>query len=114
MVIFLKGRLKLDDALDVGSVHGITGIIGSLAIGFVASTIINPSGPNGLFYGNAAQLGIQALGVVVAGVLGFGGTIIIMKVINVVIGLRVKEVEEEVGLDITEQGETAYGEDWGV
>jgi ammonium transporter, Amt family len=114
MVIFLKGRLKLDDALDVGSVHGITGIIGSLAIGFVASTIINPAGPNGLFYGNAAQLGIQALGVVVAVVLGFGGTVIIMKVINVVIGLRVKEVEEEVGLDITEQGETAYGEDWGV
>lgn len=45
---------------------------------------------------------------------GFGATIIIMKVINAIMGLRVKEVEEEVGLDITEQGETAYGEDWGV
>ena len=65
MVLLLKQRLKLDDALDVGSVHGITGIIGSLAIGLVASSLINPSGPNGLLYGNAAQLGIQALGVAV-------------------------------------------------
>ena len=114
MVLLLKQRLKIDDALDVGSVHGITGIIGSLAIGLVASTLINPSGPNGLLYGNAAQLGIQALGVAVAAALGFGGTVIIMKVISAVMAVRVKEVEEEVGLDITEQGETAYGEDWGV
>jgi Amt family ammonium transporter len=54
------------------------------------------------------------LGVAVAAALGFGGTVIIMKVISVVMAVRVKEVEEEVGLDITEQGETAYGEDWGV
>jgi ammonium transporter, Amt family len=112
-ILLFKQRLKIDDALDVGSVHGITGIIGSLAIGLIASTIINPVGPSGLLYGNLTQIGIQALGVGVAVVLGFGGTIIIMKVINAVMGLRVKEVEEEVGLDITEQGETAYGEDWG-
>jgi hypothetical protein len=49
----------------------------------------------------------------VAAILGFGGTIIIMKVINAILGLRVKEVEEEVGLDITEQGETGYG-DWSI
>jgi Amt family ammonium transporter len=111
--LLIKRHLKIDDALDVGSVHGITGIIGSLAIGIIASSLINPAGPNGLLYGNLTQIGIQALGVAVAAILGFGGTIIIMKVINAVIGLRVKEVEEEVGLDITEQGETAYGEDWG-
>ena len=112
-ILLIKRRLKIDDALDVGSVHGITGIIGSLAIGIIASSLINPAGPNGLLYGNLTQIGIQALGVAVAAILGFGGTIIIMKVINAVIGLRVKEVEEEVGLDITEKGETAYGEDWG-
>jgi ammonium transporter, Amt family len=112
-ILLIKRHLKIDDALDVGSVHGITGIIGSLAIGVIASSLINPAGPNGLLYGNLSQIGIQALGVGVAAILGFGGTIIIMKVINAVIGLRVKEVEEEVGLDITEQGETAYGEDWG-
>jgi len=111
-ILLIKRHLKIDDALDVGSVHGITGIIGSLAIGIIASSIINPVGPNGLLYGNLTQIGIQALGVGVAVVLGFGGTIIIMKVINAVMGLRVKEVAEEVGLDITEQGETAYGEDW--
>jgi Amt family ammonium transporter len=53
------------------------------------------------------------LGVGVAAILGFGGTIVIMKVIDKVMGLRVKEAEEEVGLDITETGELAYGEEWG-
>jgi Amt family ammonium transporter len=100
----------VDDALDVGSVHGLTGIVGSLAVGIIASSLINPAGPDGLLYGNPSQLGIQALGVVVAAALGFGGTVIIMKIINAVIGLRVPKVEEEVGLDITEQGEVAYDE----
>ena len=97
-ILFFKRRLQIDDALDVSSVHGITGIIGSLAIGIIASTIINPAGPNGLLYGNVTQIGIQALGVAVAAVLGFVGTVIIMKVIGAVMGLRVKEEEEEIGL----------------
>ena len=113
-ILLLKQRLRIDDALDVSSIHGITGIIGSLAIGVVASSLVNPSGPNGLLYGNAAQIGIQALGVVVATVLGFGGTIIIMKIINVVIGLKVNEEEEEIGLDTTQHGEREYGDQWGV
>jgi Amt family ammonium transporter len=112
-ILLIKRRLKIDDALDVGSVHGFTGIIGSLAIGIIASSLINPEGPNGLLYGNLKQLGIQALGVGVAAILGFGGTIVIMKVIDKVMGLRVKEAEEEVGLDVTETGELAYGEEWG-
>ena len=62
-IILLKERLRIDDALDVSSVHGVTGIIGSLAIGFIASALINPAGPNGLVYGNPEQLGIQAIGV---------------------------------------------------
>jgi ammonium transporter, Amt family len=109
-ILLLKEHLKIDDALDVGSVHGITGIVGSLAIGLIASTIINPAGPNGLLYGNLTQIGIQALGVGVAAGLGFGGTIIIMKIINAVIGLRVKGEEEEIGLDITQHAERAYVE----
>jgi Amt family ammonium transporter len=113
-ILLIKQRLRIDDALDVSSIHGITGIIGSIAIGLVASSIINPSGPNGLFYGNPSQLGIQAVGVAVAAVLGFGGTIIIMKIINSVIGLRVKEEEEEIGLDTTQHGEREYGDEWGV
>ena len=110
-VIFLKDRLKIDDALDVSSVHGIAGIIGSLAIGIFASSIINPMGPNGLLYGNPSQLLIQAIGVGVAGVMGFFGTYIILKVIDVLIGIRVSAKVEQEGLDIAEHAERAYSDE---
>ena len=106
--MLIKERLKIDDALDVSSVHGITGIVGSIAIGLVATTIINPAGPNGLLYGNSTQLAVQALGVAIAAVLAFVGTILIMRVIDVTIGLKVKSEEEEIGLDITQHAERAY------
>ena len=82
--------------------------MGSLAIGLIASTLINPAGPDGLLYGNPMQLAIQALGVAVAATLGFGGTIIIMKIIDATIGLKVREEEEDIGLDITQHAERAY------
>jgi Amt family ammonium transporter len=109
-ILLIKERLKIDDALDVSSVHGLTGIIGALAIGFVATTLVNPDGPEGLLYGNASQLAIQALGVAVAAGLAFMGTIVIMKVIDKTIGLRVTEVEEDIGLDIAQHAERAYVE----
>ena len=65
-ILLLKEHWKIDDALDVSSVHGITGIVGSLAIGLVATTLVNPHGPTGLLYGNPMQLAIQALGIAVA------------------------------------------------
>lgn len=107
-ILLLKEHWKIDDALDVSSVHGITGIIGALAIGIIASTVINPAGPNGLLYGNPMQLAIQALGVAVAAVLGFGGTVVIMKMIDATIGLKVREDEEDIGLDVTQHAERAY------
>lgn len=107
-ILLLKEHWKIDDALDVSSVHGVTGIVGSLAIGLVASTLINPAGPDGLLYGNPMQLAIQALGVAVAAALGFGGTVVIMKVINATIGLKVREEEEDIGLDVTQHAERAY------
>jgi ammonium transporter, Amt family len=110
-VIFLKDRLKIDDALDVSSVHGIAGIIGSLAIGIFAASIINPMGPNGLLYGNPNQLLIQAIGVGVAGVMGFFGTYVILKVIDVLIGIRVSAKIEQEGLDIAEHAERAYSDE---
>jgi len=110
-VIFLKDKLKIDDALDVSSVHGIAGIIGALAIGIFASSIINPNGPNGLLYGNPSQLLIQAIGVGVAGVMGFFGTYIILKVIDVLIGIRVSAKVEQEGLDISEHAERAYSDE---
>ena len=110
-VIFLKDRLKIDDALDVSSVHGIAGIIGSLAIGIFAASIINPMGPNGLLYGNPSQLLIQAIGVGVAGVMGFFGTYVILKVIDVLIGIRVSAKVEQEGLAIAEHAERAYSDE---
>jgi len=107
-IILLKEHLRIDDALDVSSVHGVTGIIGSLAIGFIASTLINPAGPNGLVYGNPVQLGIQAIGVAASAALAFGGTIFIIKIIDVTIRIRVKENEEDIGLDISQHAERAY------
>jgi ammonium transporter, Amt family len=107
-ILLLKEHWKIDDALDVSSVHGVTGIIGALAIGIIASTVINPAGPDGLLYGNPMQLAIQALGIAVAGALGFGGTVVIMKIIDATIGLKVREDEEDIGLDVTQHAERAY------
>ncbi len=110
-VILFKEKLKIDDALDVSSVHGVAGIIGALAIGIFASSLINPSGPDGFLFGNPEQFLIQAAGVAVAGTLGFGGTWIIMQVIKHLIGIRVTPEAEEAGLDISEHAESAYSEE---
>jgi Amt family ammonium transporter len=108
-MILFKERLKIDDALDVGAVHGATGITGSLAVGLVASNAINPAVPNGLLNGGGPGLLLaQAIGVGAAIILGFGATFIISKIIDKTIGLRVKEVEEDIGLDITQHAEKAY------
>jgi len=107
-VVLIKDKLKIDDALDVSSVHGISGIVGALAIGIFASSLINPAGPNGLLFGNFVQLPIQAVGVGVAALLGFGGTAIILKVLDRIMGIRVSHEVEDVGLDISEHGELAY------
>ena len=69
---------------------------------------LNPAGPEGLLYGNPVQLAIQGLGIAVAATLGFGGTVVIMKMIDATIGLKVKEDEEDIGLDITQHAERAY------
>jgi len=104
--------LKIDDALDVSSVHGIAGIVGALSIGIFASSLINPTAPNGLLFGNPSQILIQAFGVGVAALMGFGGTLVIMKVIDILIGVRVSPEVERKGLDIAEHAESAYaGED---
>lgn len=107
-ITLLKERLRIDDALDVSSVHGITGIVGTLAVGLIASSLINPAGPNGLVYGNPIQIGLQALGVISTAAFSFGGTIVIIKLLDKTIGLRVKEEQEEVGLDLSEHAEKAY------
>jgi ammonium transporter, Amt family len=110
-VVLIKERFKIDDALDVSSVHGIAGIIGALSIGIFASSAINPAGPDGLLFGNPDQLLIQAIGVAVAAVLGFGGTYAILKVLKFIIGIRVSKEVEDTGLDIGEHAEQAYADE---
>ncbi len=110
-IIIFKEKLKIDDALDVSSVHGVAGIIGSLSIGLFASKLVNPNGPNGLLFGNPDQLGIQAIGVAVAAALGFFGTWIIMKIIDFLVGVRVSPEVEDAGLDISEHAERAYADE---
>ncbi len=99
---------QLDESLDVWACHGLASTWGMIATGLFATTAANPGGANGLFYGNAAQLPIQLLGVVVTMVFAFGVTYILAKVLDMSIGLRVNHMEEEVGLDISGHGERAY------
>jgi Amt family ammonium transporter len=106
--IMLKSRLGYDDSLDVVGVHGLGGTWGALATGLFASKLINPSGANGLFYGNSSQLWTQLLAVVVTWIFAFVMTMIILKVVDVIIGLRVTDEDEEKGLDISQHNETGY------
>ncbi len=98
----------LDESLDVWGCHGMAGTWGALATGIFATTTINPAGRDGLLYGNPAQLGIQALTVVVAAAFAFIITWVLAKVLDATIGLSVSDIEEEIGLDISEHGERAY------
>ena len=110
-VVLIRDKLKIDDALDVSSVHGIAGIVGALGIGIFASTLINPSGVDGLLYGNYDQIWIQAVGIGVAAVMGFGGTWILLQLIKHLIGIRVEPEQEDIGLDISEHAEQAYSDE---
>ena len=111
-VWLFKHKLRIDDALDVSSVHGLTGMVGSLAIGFVSQKSLNPDGADGLFFGDARLLGIQVLAVVVAGAWAGFWTFVIAKIIDKTMGLKITSDEEEKGLDLVEHGEFAYHNLW--
>ncbi len=104
----LKARLGYDDSLDVVGVHGIGGTWGALATGLFASKAINPAGNDGLFYGNPAQLGVQAITVVATIAFALIMTFIILSILKATMGLRVSEEEERMGLDLTQHNERGY------
>jgi Amt family ammonium transporter len=106
--IMIKSKLGYDDSLDVVGIHGLGGTWGALATGLFASTLINPNGANGLFFGNPGQLWIQFISVAATWIFAFVMTSIILKVVDWIIGLRVTEEDEERGLDITQHNETGY------
>ncbi len=106
--VMLKSKLGYDDSLDVVGIHGLGGIWGALATGLFASLAVNPDAANGLFFGNPVQLWIQFKSVIATMAFSFVMTFIILKVVDLVVGLRVTAEDEERGLDISMHNETGY------
>jgi Amt family ammonium transporter len=106
--VALKPKMGFDDSLDVVGVHGVGGLVGALLTGVFATTTINEAGADGLLYGNPALLGEQALAVLVTIAYSFTMTLIIIKVVDVLVGVRVTEGDEVTGLDLTQHAEAGY------
>ncbi len=103
-----KTKFKYDDSLDAFGVHGVGGTLGTVMAGLFASVAINAAGRNGLFFGNAVQLGVQAGAVALVAVYSFLISLVLFKVIDLVLGVRVSRDEETEGLDISQHGESGY------
>jgi len=106
--VLAKAKLGYDDALDVVGVHGVGGLWGALATGLFASTAINPAGADGLFFGNPSLLGIQAMDAFSTIIYSLIVTFVILKAIDLTIGLRVSHEDEMQGLDLSQHSETGY------
>jgi len=107
MVAYVKPKLGYDDSLDAFGVHGIGGIIGAILTGVLATPAIQ-SAYSGAAYGNWHQLGVQLIAVGVSIVYSGVGTYILFKITDKLVGLRVTDKQEAVGLDESQHGETAY------
>jgi len=116
MVIFVKGVFGYDDALDAFGVHGAGGTIGALLTGVFATRAVNPifkdaQGqplPVGLLDGHPSQIGYQLVGIAMAWAFALVGTVVLLKVTDLLVGVRATEDQEIEGLDLTEHGEEAY------
>jgi Amt family ammonium transporter len=112
MVTTVKGWFGYDDSLDAFGVHGAGGSVGAILTGVFASSAINPvygaGKPTGGIEGNWHQVLNQFIGVAIAWVLSIVGTLILLKIVDMVIGLRVTRDDEIEGLDITQHGEEGY------
>jgi len=116
MVTRVKSMFRYDDSLDAFGVHGAGGTLGALLTGVFASSAVNPIFKNaqgstmasGVLEGNPHQLLNQLAGVVIAWGLAIVGTVIILKVVDATIGLRVSEEHEMQGLDLSQHGEEGY------
>ena len=104
--LFVRGRV--DDALDVFGVHGVGGMIGALATGIFATKAINPAGADGLLYGNPGQVVTQLIAVVAVALYAAAVTWVLLKLVDMVLGIRVSPEEEQRGLDVSQHGEVAY------
>jgi ammonium transporter, Amt family len=116
MVARVKAKFGYDDSLDAFGVHGAGGTLGAILTGVFATSAVNPifkdaqgnALASGLIDGNPQQLLNQLVGVAISWVLAIVGTLIILKLVDVTIGLRVSEEEEVQGLDLSQHGEEGY------
>ena len=116
MVTRVKAIFGYDDALDAFGVHGVGGTIGALLTGVFASRAINVvyhdvkgnATAVGWLDGNFGQVGYQFVGVIVAWVFALVGTLVLLKITDMLVGVRVSEEHEIEGLDVTQHGEEAY------
>lgn len=107
--MLLKGRFRYDDSLDAFGVHGVGGAAGALLTGVFATAALTPSGVGGgVLAGNSGLLLEQAIGLLAAGAYAAIVTLVILKVIEKTIGLRVDAEVEYDGLDGALHGETGY------
>jgi Amt family ammonium transporter len=115
LAVRLRSKVGLDDSLDVVGVHGVGGAWGALATGLFATVAISGiEGTDGLFYGDASQFADQVIAVAVTIAYSFGVTIVLLKVLDATLGLRVTEDEELAGLDASQHGERGYMLDTGI
>ncbi len=113
MVSKIKGYLGYDDSLDAFGIHGIGGMIGAIGTGVFATSMVNPAA-DGLLAGNPALLGAQLIAIAATIAYAAVMTLIILKVINKFLPVRVNKEEEETGLDMAMHGEDAYKYDMGA
>jgi len=104
----MKTKLGYDDSLDAFGVHGVGGFVGTFATGIFASTLINPAGSNGLLFGSHQLFVSQMTAVAVTAVYSFIASVILLKIIDKFIGLRIDQESELHGLDISQHGESGY------
>jgi len=120
MVVKVKQRFGYDDSLDAFGVHGAGGTLGAILTGIFASRVINPifkdahgnALPVGWLDGNWMQVPHQLVGIAIAWVVSIVGTLVLLKIVDLLVGLRVAGSEEAEGLDLTQHGEEGY--DWEI
>jgi Amt family ammonium transporter len=103
-----RSKTSIDDALDVFACHGVAGVVGAMLTGVFATKSVNPAGADGLLYGNARQLGVQALAVVCTIAFAASVTALVLGRLRALGSLRVTLPNELAGVDVSEHGEHAY------
>ncbi len=115
LAVRLRERSGIDDSLDVVAVHGVGGTWGALATGLFATAAVSGLVDNeGLFYGQGEQVLDQLAAIAVVWLYSFTVTAVILKVLDLTMGLRVSEEDEDLGLDVTQHGERGYVIDEGA